>query len=207
MTETVKRVIAVAVVAVLAVIVVYGSYLPYRKSRDYVAAITATEKADSFQSFVTPYLQALEDTSPVGQEETTRNFAQTVSGILTNIPAGAVNQNTRTVVQALGALVDKFALPVIERKSSASQAQTYYIVASTYLRLYQITEIPAYRNRARDLLREGLALSPDRPQFLYALVEYESRYGTKAQARQYAQRVLELWPDDAEMKTRLSELD
>lgn len=194
MSEPVKRSIGVAVVLVFVAVLVYGTYLPYRKSKDYVAAISNTGEATSLQTFLAPFIEALDDHSPSGQEETFRNFTQTVAGVLSNVKDSS--ENTQLVVRALGATVDRYALELVNRQSGTSQPQTYYALATTYLRVYDITGISSYKNRGRELLEKGLELSPDRPQFLYGLFEYEKNYGSREQAEFYGNRILELWPSD-----------
>lgn len=203
MSETTKRIIASGVVLAAIAVLIYGTYLPYRKSRMYLAALESSSQATSLDTFLVPYMAALEAPSPIGQEELVRNFGGTVGNIVNGAKAGT----NPTLVRALGATLDKYAQPVLERRSGLSQAQTYYTVLSAYRIIDGHDDTKNFRDRYGALLRRGIEISPDRPQFLYGLVDFEQRYGSEEQARIYAERVKELWPGDQNIDRVLRELE
>ena len=205
MSETNKRIIAGAVTALFVGSLVWGTYLPYRKSKLYVAAISAGNAAGSFDEFMTPYLKALNATSPIGQEEIVRNFTTTISDLVAGIRTP--DPQTLAIVQALGGVLDQYGRPVMERRSATSQVQTYSIFAAAYLRIFDATDVRPFRNNALELLERGLAMSPTRPQMLYLLYEYENSYGSNEEALQYGRRILELWPNDRETSRSVEQLE
>lgn len=192
MTETTKRVIAVAVTVAALAVLVAGTYLPYRKSRLFISALQGAGTATSLDAFLVPFMKALDAASPVGQEELVRSFSNTIANVVSSAGAG----DDETLVRALGAVLDRYAEPVVERRSGLSQAQTLYTVGGTYRAIDEHDDTKNFRAREEALFRRGLEISPDRPQFLYSLVDYEMRYGSNADALVYAKRVKELWPSD-----------
>lgn len=202
MSETAKRITAIGATIVALAVLVYGSYLPYRKSTLFIAAIQNVSSATSLENFLVPFMAALEARSPIGQEELIRSFSGTISNVLSN-PKAANNQK---LVRVLGAILDRYAEPVIERRSGLSQAQTLYSLSGTYSAVDDNDGTKNFREREIALLTRGLELSPDRPQFLYPLVDYETRYGTSAQALVYAKRIKELWPGDTHIDKVIKDL-
>lgn len=198
MSELAKRIIAIAVGVAGGAALIYGTYLPYRKSTLFITAIQTTQDATSLQDFLTPYMAALEAPSPIGQQELVRNFASTVSSVANNLRQS--QQNLRPeLVRALGATLDRYALPVISVRSGASQAQTFYALASAYDALDAIDESKEFRGRTDQLLHRGIELSPDRPQFLYMLVDFAQQHGSEAEQLGYLEHILRLWPTDAQV--------
>jgi hypothetical protein len=191
MQENTKKIIAGGLIAFGLYALIYGTYLPYHKSSAYVAALGNSGQATTVDQFLGPFMSAMSSPSPIGQEEIVRNFVSSVTGI-----SGGGASKDENVVRALVAIADRFALPVIERKSALSQAQTYIALSQMYLTAYKVTNDEVYRRRGRDTLLAGLEISPDRPQFLYAMFDYEREYGSPQDTIKYGKRIVELWPSD-----------
>lgn len=202
MSDTTKKIIAAGVAAAALAVLVYGTYLPFRKSRLYITALENSGQAKSLDEFLVPFMAALEAPSPTGQEELVRNFGGTVGSIVDGAKAGS----DETLVRALGATLDRYAEPVLERRSGLSQAQTFYTLLSAYRVIDARDGTKNFRDRYGALLRRGIEISPDRPQFLYGLVDFERKYGSNAEARKYGERVKELWPGDENIDRVLREL-
>lgn len=202
MSETTKRLIAAVVSIAALAVLVYGTYLPFRKSRLYITALENSGQAASLDQFLVPFMAALEAPSPMGQEELVRNFGGTVGSIVEGSKAGV----DETIVRALGATLDRYAQPIVERRSGLSQAQTFYTLLSAYRIFDGHDDTKNFRDRYGSLLKRGIEISPDRPQFLYGLIDFERRYGSNAEARKYAERVKELWPADDNIDRVLREL-
>lgn len=202
MRENTKKIIAGGLIAFGLFALIYGTYLPYHKSSSYVAALGNSGQATTVDQFLGPFMSALDTPSPEGQEEIVRNFVSSV----TSISSGGASKD-ENIVRALVAIADRYALPLIERKSSLSQSQTYVALGQMYLTAYKITNDEVYRRRGRDTFLAGLELSPDRPQFLYAMFDYEQQFGTPADAIKYGKRIMELWPSDTATQQRLEQLE
>jgi hypothetical protein len=202
MSETTKRLIAAGVAVAALAVLIYGTYLPYRKSALYIQALEKSGEATSLDTFLVPFMSALSAPSPVGQEELVRNFGATVGTVVDGASAGT----NPTLVRALGAVLDDYAKPVIERRSGLSQAQTYYTMTTAYRIIDGHDETKNFRERYGKMLHRGVEISPDRPQFLYGLIDFEQRYGSNDLALQYAERVKELWPSDKNIDRVIREL-
>lgn len=197
MSENTKRIIGVSVAAIALAVLICGTYLPYRKSKLFIAAIGQGSEATSLDEFLAPYMSALNSPSPYGQDEMARNFAGTVSGVVSG--AGKTND---AVVRALGLVLDQYTLPVLERQSALASTQTFYVTGTAYRNLFDATGDPIYRERSRAILLAGLDLSPDRPQLLYSLFD-DARFNDDQEAKQrYGKKIMELWPED----TRIPEI-
>lgn len=203
MSEPIKRVIAVAGVLVAGFCVVYGSYLPYRKSALFISALRTANQATTLDEFLVPYMIAFDATSPIGQTEVVRNFANTVAGVASNVGKSGGQVNTQ-LIRALGATFDRYALPTIERRSGLSQAQSFYAYASAYTNLDDVDDTRQFRVRAKTLMDRAYELSPDRPQTLYPLLDYAQRYGNEKDELKYAERIVALWPSDTKVQKILN---
>lgn len=201
MSPAAKKTIAVGFAVFAAFFLVYGTYLPLRKSRLYISALQTANKATSLQDFMVPYMTAFEAVSPIGQEEIVRNFANTVGAIATNAKGA-----DPTLIRALGASMDRYSLPLIEERSGLSQAQSFYTFGATYRALDQGDDTTNFRERYHTLLLRGLELSPNRPQFLYGLFDYELHFGSNAEARKYGELILKYWPDDKQVQRAMKGL-
>lgn len=203
MSELTKRIIAVAGVLIAAFVVIYGSFLPYRKSTLFISALQTANQATTLDEFLIPYMVALDATSPIGQNELVRNFANTVAGISANVQKSGGQVNTQ-LIRALGATFDRYALPTIDRRSGLSQAQSFYAYSSAYMSLDDVDDTRQFRVRAKSLLDKVYELSPDRPQALYPLLDYAQRYGNEKDELTYAERIVALWPGDTKVQKILN---
>jgi len=201
MSETTKRIIFGAVSLVAVLVLVWGSYLPYRKSKLYVAAISASSQATTLEAFLAPYLAALNAPSPLPQDELARNFATTVGSVSDSI-VQAKNDENLPLVSALAIFLDRYTSPVIYRQSGVSAVQTMLFTSNAYRSIFQATQDRVYLARSRKLLERALELSPDRPQLLYALFDYERFFGSPEDARIYGEKIMRFWPSD----TRIPEI-
>ncbi len=199
MSDLAKRSVAVVVAIAAAAVLIYGTYLPYRKSTLFITAIRTTQDAQSLQDFLAPYMAAMDAPSPIGQQELVRNFGSTVAAIANNL-RNTQAQLRPELVRALGATMDRYALPVIEQRSGASQAQTFFALATAYDALDGIDDTSGFRDRTEVLIKRGYELSPTRPQFLYLLADFERRYGNETGELKAIERILELWPEDTQVR-------
>lgn len=195
-----QQVIAVIAVIVLGVALYIGTYLPYKKSSGYLTALGRSRAATSLEEFGVAFSEALDRHSPVGQEELVRNFAANVAGVI----EGNARQQPEIASVSL-ALFDHYADPILNRGKGLSFVQTLLVAGNVYEQAYQATGNEAYSDRARAYFLRGLELSPDRPQLLYALVLDHQARGETAKAKEYANRILSIWPDDAYIRTVMGE--
>jgi tetratricopeptide (TPR) repeat protein len=198
MSKFSKQVIAIVAIVLLVVVLYIGTYLPYRKGVSYITALGQAPQATSLSEFGHVFAVSLDLPSPVGQEELVRSFVNTMSSVIAS--------NAKDV-PGLGdsalQLVDHYAQPLLDRGRGLSFAQLLYVSGAAYETAYSATGNTAYSDKARMYYERGLELSPDRPQFLYPLLEDYRARGDKDKARELAERILSIWPDDAQTRALL----
>ncbi len=193
-----KQVIAVIVVVFLAVVLYVGTYLPYRKSVSYITALGQAPQATSLSEFGHVFATALDLPSPVGQEELVRSFDNTMGSVI----AGNA-KDVPSIAESGLELVDHYSQPLLDRRRGLSFAQLVYVYGAAYETAYATTRNTAYSDKARTYYELGLELSPNRPQFLYPLFEDYRTRGDKDKARALAEKILSIWPDDAQTRALL----
>jgi len=190
-----KQIIAFIAIVFLIVMVWVGTYLPYRKGARYVDALNHASQAKSLQEIGTIFGAPLDLSSPVGQEEETRNFGS----IMGNIIAGNSKTNHEVASEGLK-LLGTYSNPLIDRGTGLSYAQTLLVTGSAYEAAYEATGEAAYGARAADYFRKGLVVSPNRPQFLYALFSYYQVSGDTVHALEVGKQIFSFWPNDVQIK-------
>ncbi|MBS3903231.1 MAG: tetratricopeptide repeat protein [Anaplasmataceae bacterium] len=196
-----KKAIALVAAAIAIASVYYGSYLPLQKSQAFINTLRNMDRMTTLDEVIRNFDQVFSISSPIGQEELIRHFA--------NIAAQTVQQHgaqnpdlTRQIVQYLEEEYE----PIISRGRGMSFTQNLFLLGAVNHAAFIQTKDPAYLERAISLFEEGRELSPDRPQFLYQLFGAYQIAGQKEKAIEVGERIIELWPNDENIKKGLEQL-
>jgi hypothetical protein len=195
MNATPKKFISILASAFIAFMIFYGSYLPYRKSRDFIRSlqIRVTSLQDFFDTFSVP----LDEISPVGQEEIVRNLGSSVLGIV---------QNSNGQPELMKAAIDylnNYYTPIISSDRGLNFGQDLFILGSINEVAFNKTNDPTYLLKAKEYYLRGLEHGPKRPQFLYGAFSVYLQSGDIANALRIGNQIMAQWPTDARMAATL----
>jgi len=197
-----RQIIALVFIALMMVLIYLSSYLPYMKGKLYIDAVRQAMQAKSLDEFITPFEKTFSFWSPVGQPEALRFFAGDVSSILQN--------NQQLPKEIAKALVD-YTIQVLSSNPLGAKGLNYSqnvlfkaTILSTYGFNYKDEEA---LKKAEDYYKEGLTLSPTRPQFLYGLFSFYLNLGKKEEAKNVGNEILKYWPEDINVAKALKELN
>ncbi len=199
MNTLTKKAIAVAVTIGALILIYYGAYLPIRKSQIYIYAYSVSPSLHSLDDFNRVFDAALDFYSPVGQEELVNGYLRTTIDILSQ-----KKTPDKEVIDALVSQADKRTEPLLSEPGGFSYSQTFVNLALIYKYAGAATHNRAYSQRAIGLLEQGLSHSPNRPVFLYNLLDLYLGTGDLNNAKIVSGTILHFWPDDQEVQRIMS---
>ena len=200
MNRTAKQIIAVVVSLFLVFVAVFGSYLPMRKAQMFIGTLQSfqTQPVTSLQELESRLQVPLDYTSPIGQEELVRNTANSVLGF--------VQQGTdATTTAELISFLHRYYDPIIARGKGMSFEQDLYLMGVINEVAFTHTGSPAYLQDSLRYYGEGVQLGPGRPQPLYGLFDVYRFAGDATDTIAVAERILQLWPSDQNVRSSLEQ--
>lgn len=196
MRDSIKKVFAVIFSVFVLGIMYYGTYLPYNKSQLYISFLQNLNNINSLGQLESAASIPLDAPSPVGQEELVRNFS--------NVVVGLMNQNSNPMLaeQLLNYMMSYYS-PIIQSGRGINFAQNILIVGTAYQAAGTNAKNQDYLNQAENYFKEGLLLSPRRPQFLYSLFALYIQEKRFADAKDIMNQILTYWPNDPNVQKQL----
>ncbi len=195
--DSIKKVLAVIFSIFVFVVMYYGTYLPYNKSQLYIGFLQGLGDINSLVQLEKSADVALSAPSPVGQEELVRNFGNTALNILHQ------NPNPQLSEAIVNFLMSYYA-PIIENGRGINFTQNLLVVGTVYEIAGTNTKNSQYLDQAESYFKEGLALSPRRPQFLYNLFDLYLQEKKFADAQNIANQILTYWPGEPRIMAELT---
>lgn len=199
MNQSVRHIIAVSLGIVILGIGIYGNYLPWRKSVAYVSASQKAASAKSLDDLRKVIAPALELSSPIGQPELVRNLANSLMSVVRS------TDNPELIDASLKFLAEYYN-PIIEKGSGMSFGQDLYIVGV----IHEISAIqsknPVYLDVAERAFLSGTEASPNRPQYLYGLMDVYRFKRDGDRFKSVADKILENWPEDEKTRKLVEDL-
>ncbi len=189
MNPTLKKIIGILISAFLLCIAYIGNLRPLVKSQTFIDTLRNLNSARSLSEFEKKVSVPLDYWSPIGQEELVRNIA--------NIVLGSVQQNSDQ--KSIGEMVDyieSYYKPIVDRGRGMSFEQNLYILGAINEVAYTKTNEVKYLQEAYEYYSQGLALGPERPQFLFGLFDVYRMEGDVKDTISTAQEIMNLWPSD-----------
>lgn len=204
MQPLIRKTIGLIIAVTLLLLAYLGSFLPMRKSAAFIRGLRTVEAAAAAGE-ITPDLferimfQPLIAPSPIGQEELVRQATGMVLDVIQQSggPEG---------VERLINFAESFYTPIIERGRGTSFSQSLYVLGLMHQTAAVKTRDGRYLAVAQAYFEEGLRRGPDRPQFLYGLLDLYRMTGDFDRAREAGERILALWPSDERVRKALEEL-
>ncbi len=199
MNQSIKHIIAVSLGIVMLGVGIYGNYLPWRKSVAYVLASQKAANAKSLDDLKRAIVPALELNSPIGQPELVRNLANSLMSVIRN------TNNTELIDASLKFLAGYYN-PIIERGRGMSFGQDLYILGV----IHEISAIqsknPIYLDTAEQAFLQGAESSPNRPQYLYGLMDIYRFKQDGDRFKSVTDKILEDWPKDEKTRKLVEDL-
>lgn len=169
-----------------------GSYLPLRKAGLFVTASVAAAQAKSLEEFVGPFDQVINYYSPVGQNETVRFFGNRVTEILRQKPPEEV---ARVLVD-----YETKQMNSISESRGLNYVQSVLILGDMSKIMWLNYKKPADFEKAVSYYEGGLKLSPNRPQYLYGLLELYKSNNQSEKVKEISDQIFTNWPDAGKLK-------
>ncbi|MCL4391845.1 tetratricopeptide repeat protein [Patescibacteria group bacterium] len=202
MNTKVKQSIALGVTIVALALVYLSAYLPYVKSTLYINALQKAQQATTLQDYLAPFQTAFDFWSPVGQPEELRFFGNDILSLLTN-------QKQQLPQDVATALVN-YAVGELNSNPPGARGLNYtqsILIEASILSAYgQEYKQAGALQKAEELYKEGLQLSPNRPQFLYGLFSLYLAEGNAAAAKPIGEEILKYWPNDPNVPGIMAQL-
>jgi len=197
-----KQLIALFITAFALVLMYLSAYLPYVKGSLYITALQNSQQATTLQDYLKPYEDAFNFWSPVGDPEEIRFFGNNILNLLSN-------QKQTLSETAATNLVD-YAFDKLNSPSLGTKGLNYSQVilekASILASYGKIYKKPEAFQKAEELYKQGLELSPHRPQFLYGLLSLYLAEGKTVEAKAIGETILKYWPTDQNIAKIMAEL-
>ena len=198
MNPTLKKVIGCVIGVALLFVAYYGNYLPLHKSQTFIDTLQNLHSVSSIQEFESSLSYPIDLPSPIGTEELVRNAG--------NIALNLVQQNPQssTVTEVVRFLESKYK-PIIDYGKGMSYEQNLYLLGTINEVAFIKTHQPEFLQAADNYYAQGLALGPNRPQFLYGLFDIYRTEGNVQSSTAIAAKILSQWPDDQRTKDGLAQ--
>lgn len=194
--RTPQKIIAVACTVGLVAIAYIGSYLPYQKSSGFISSMQLFGTVRSWDDLQAIMAAPLDAPSPIGQEELVRNS----SNVIVNLVRAVGGPNKIDIIHRAMVFMGNYYGPILAKGRGLNFTQNLYVFSSLNEEAYVATNDPAYLAAAEKYLTEGLSLSPNRPQFLYGLFDVYRLEHNRAAAERTREKILELWPNDQQVR-------
>jgi|GEM_PF-1319765 len=183
----------IIVLIILSIIGIYfGAYAPWVKAQAYIDALKTVSggKVQSLGDYIGAYDKAVKLYSPIGEEEVTKFLSNDIMNII-------VKQNQSEEVTR--ALVE-YAEPLLFKNNVRhllAGGQMYFVLWKRFNKEEDYKNAESYYVAAR-------TIGPKLPPVLYELLNLYKEKGESMKAKEVAQTILSLWPDDAEIRAFLS---
>jgi len=178
----------------------FGAYLPYQKSTRFIEVIRSGSTIKSLAELERRFDSVLDFYSPVSRDETLSFFAEQMVNVIGN---AKIPQDI--AAKLIDYTVSKLA-PVLDNPRSPELTKILLKVGNLYQIGWLLYGDDDYFRKAESYLKEGLAVSPNRPQFLYTLFELYRAAGRKDEAKAVGEKILSFWPNDNVLRAKFNAL-
>lgn len=204
-SKSFKNFIAVIVILFALALIYLSSYLPFKKASLYISALYKQAQSKDLDGFLKIIDEALKFWSPVGQPEMIKFFSNNLISALKS------QQEKGRLTQAEVKRVVDYTISILDSNPPGMRGLNYsqnlLIKATTLLFYAQEYNDNEYLKKAEEVLKEGLRVSPRRPQFLYGLLAVYMRENNKEGIKDVASKILTYWPQDVRVKALLESLE
>ena len=167
----------------------------------FIATLQALQtpqgQATSLQDLEGKLSVPLDYPSPIGQEELTRNMANSV---LSFVQQGGNPSSTAALIGYL----NSYYYPILNSGKGMSFGQDLYLEGAINEIAFAETGDPTYVAAAQKWYIEGVELGPNRPQSLYGLFDVYRAEGDAANTIAVGTTILKNWPTDTRIQQAMA---
>lgn len=183
--------IAASILMIFAFItVVYGAYLPFMKSRLFIAAIQV--KIGGIDQFQAIYDKVINFPSFIGDEEI-------IKYLLNNVDVWIANEK-----DLQREIIMREMVAYIEPKIFINNPRHFLLMANVYNNFWLKFKKQEDLEKAVDYYEKILKIGPRLPHALYSLMSLYVQAGMKKEAKEVGERILAIWPNDADVRSIVS---
>ena len=194
MNPNLKKIVAIIASLLVLGVLYYGSFLPLKKSSAYIRALQNIGNAKTLKDFIDTVSVPLDMPSPVGQEELVRNVGGSILSLI------KANGENAALTDAAVKFLMSYYEPILVRGRGMSFEQDLFIVGTMNEIAYLKTKDEKYLDNAVRYFEQGRELGPERPQFLYSLLDVYRLKSDIPRATEVAQKLIALWPNDTRLQ-------
>ena len=198
MPKVIRQLISIAIAAILAAIAVYGTYQPMHKSQLFYHTLQDVGTVHSPPQFAALLSVPLDAPSPFGQRE----LVQATAGLVITLIRKP--DTPPEVTAALVNFVNGRFLPILQQGRGIGFVPSLYTVGTSNVDAYLQTQNRIFLTAAENLFSRGLEASPNRPEFLYGLLDVYRLAENTEKVQAVADTILRLWPDDQGTRAALA---
>ncbi|MDI6820682.1 MAG: hypothetical protein QMD65_00690 [Patescibacteria group bacterium] len=185
----IKKIVIIILIILAVAAIFFGSYLPYQKAQLFINAYRALGSSQqfSFDDFKTIFDRALNFYSPVGQEEEVRFLGNQILDLVQRKPP-------EEILKKLQIYAEETIGISIRDSRGLNYTQNFLILGGIYQMSWSFYKNPADLEKAISYYESGLKLSPDRPQFLFALFDLYRASGRNEDVKPVGEKIMKFWP-------------
>jgi len=201
MSQTFKKLISTIIVFIALGMAYFGAYLPLRKGQLIIEAMRSLGSVKTVQDLENVLSEPLDFYSPVGQDESVRQVSAVISGILSK---------QKTMPQDVAVVLINFVVgyfdPIISSGHGGNFSQDFLTLGQIYQTAGMNYNSDVYLNKAVEYYKRGLDYSPNRPQFLYNLLNIYIAQNDLKSAKEIGDIILKNWPQDEKIQEIVSKI-
>lgn len=190
--QTLKIIFATIGVIGIAILVYMDAFLPYKKSHAFIASLRNAQNIKSFQEFTDNFSRPLDMSSPIGQEEIIKYIASDIQNTVFQIK----DQN-EPVAQALTGFIE----PYID----ITDVNHTLAMAGMYTGIWKYYGKEDYFKKAEMYFQSIEKDNPNLPLSYYNLLSLYKAQGDIEKTKEYAEKILKLWPADTNVQKILND--
>ena len=188
--QTIKIILATIGAVGIVVLVYFDAYLPYRKAHAFITALQNGQNVKSFDEFTVNFRRPLDMYSPIGQEEVVKYIANDI-------------QNTVFQVKDKNEPVAKALIAFIEPYINITDVNHTLPMAGMYTGMWKYYGNEEYFKKAEEYFLSIEKDNPNLPLSYYNLLALYREQGDMEKTKEYAEKILKLWPQDTSVKSIL----
>lgn len=182
MNQTIKIIICVIGIFGAVLSIIFGSYLPWAKSRLFIASLGSASSIKTINDFKSNFDKPFKFYSPVGDEETAKFLG---SDILKSISKKEQSEEASRI------LVD-----YMEPYMLKNNVRHLILLGQMYSVLWQKSGKEEDFKKAEEYYLKAMEIGPKLPPVLYGLLDLERASGNNENVKKISEIILKYWPED-----------
>mgnify|MGYP001572513354 CR=1 FL=1 len=191
MNKNIKYIVTFIGIGAAVFFIIYGAYMPFQEASLYISALRKMSSIRSVQDFEANFNRVFDFYSPVGEEEIVKFLSYDILGVISQ--GGQSESVAREVVSYIEPHLFKNNV-----RHLLNGAHMYEILWRNFGKKDEDFK------KAEEYYLAARAIGPKLPPVLYSLVGLYQQKGDFAKAKDVAEAILKLWPQDTRVTQFLS---